>query len=140
MTASRAVITHSWILWRKVRGRDYKGHNKILGGDGFIHYLDYCEGFMIVYICQNYQVVCFEYVQLLYVNCTSIKLWKYKRITAVNEVSIVKIVSLTVTNPGNHRFWTLWSCLTYLASYFVIFLCSHHDQQNCLFSLVKKCH
>ena len=35
---------------------------KTLGGDGYVHYLDWGDGFTSVHLCQNYQVVHFKYV------------------------------------------------------------------------------
>lgn len=35
------------------RGGRAKGHKETLGGDGHVNYLDYGDGFIGVYICQD---------------------------------------------------------------------------------------
>lgn len=50
-------------MCREAGGRDYRGPEEVLRGDGYVCYLD-CD----IYICQNVPNV------ILYVNYTSIKL------------------------------------------------------------------
>ena len=33
-------------------GKDYQGYDETLGNDRYGHYLDYCDSFITVYICQ----------------------------------------------------------------------------------------
>lgn len=35
------------------------------GGDGCAHYLDCSDGVMDIYIHQNYEIICFKYVQFI---------------------------------------------------------------------------
>lgn len=88
MAESRSVVAHRWRPWGRTGGRGYKGHNTTCASGGYICYLDYYGGFMSVYICPSYQVIFFKYVQL-YVNYSSVQLWKQKRIMPVNEVSLL---------------------------------------------------
>lgn len=51
-------------------GRITKGCEESLGGDGYVHYLGYCEGFIVVHIiaytsCQSISVVHFKFVQFI---------------------------------------------------------------------------
>lgn len=45
-----------------VGGRIMKEHEETLGGDGYVHYLDYGDGFTGGYVCQIYQIKHFKYV------------------------------------------------------------------------------
>lgn len=42
-----------------------KEHEETLGGDGYVHYLDYGDGFTGGYVCQIYQIKHFKYVQFI---------------------------------------------------------------------------
>lgn len=42
-----------------------KGHKETLETDGYAHYLNCGDGFRSVYICQNYQIIHFKYIQLI---------------------------------------------------------------------------
>ena len=55
---------------RRTGGKDYQGQDETLGGDRYVHYLDYCDSFIIVYICQYISVVYFNMGSFLYVNYT----------------------------------------------------------------------
>ena len=44
---------------RRTGGKDYQGHDETLGSDRYVHYLDYCDSFITVYICQYISVVYF---------------------------------------------------------------------------------
>lgn len=54
-----------------------KGH-KALGGDWYVHYSDYCDGFIVVYICQSYQLCTLNMYSLFYVSYTAKGLKKKK--------------------------------------------------------------
>lgn len=45
-----------------------KGHEGTFGSDGYVHYFDRSDGFMNVYICQNYKLYTVNMHSLLYVN------------------------------------------------------------------------
>lgn len=53
------------------------GTRKLFWGDGYVHFLDFGDGFMGVYVYPKHQNVYPMYVQL-YVNYTSLKLLKKK--------------------------------------------------------------
>lgn len=42
--------------------RNYKGHEKPLGDDEYVHYLDHGDVFMQVHVCQNFHCVCQLYL------------------------------------------------------------------------------
>lgn len=54
-------------------GENYTGAGGNFGSHNYVHYFDYGDGFVGEYICQNYQIVHFKYVQFI-VNYTSTKL------------------------------------------------------------------
>lgn len=60
MTESWSVVAHKGRQRGRIGSRDYEGHNTTCASGAYICYLDYYDGFMNVYICQNYQVVCFK--------------------------------------------------------------------------------
>ena len=56
---------------RRTGGKDYQGHDENLGSDRYVHYLDYCDSFITVYIYVNIsQLYTFNMGSFLYVNYT----------------------------------------------------------------------
>lgn len=52
-------------------GRITKGQDETLGGEGYVHYLDCCKGFIVEYIYQSISTIHFNMSSLLYVNYTA---------------------------------------------------------------------
>lgn len=50
-----------------------KQHKETFGDDGYLHYLDCCDGFTGIFTCQNIKNVHFNYAVYYYVNYTLIK-------------------------------------------------------------------
>lgn len=53
-TKSGSVVAQAWGEGQGgTGGMDYKGVLRNCWSDGYLHYLDYGEGFSCIYICQN---------------------------------------------------------------------------------------
>ena len=71
--------------------RDYKGHKESLGGDGYVHYLNWGDGAQWIYIfVYTFQIVQFKQCILLHVNCTTI--WLLKKMIAEDSYSLRKTI------------------------------------------------
>lgn len=57
-------------LWgpagKDIEWRNTKGHREwVFAGDGYVHCLDFGDGFMVEYIYQNANILWFKYVQFI---------------------------------------------------------------------------
>lgn len=54
MTESKTVVALGWRLWGRGRkGENTKTFEETFGAEGYVHYLDYSDGFTGAYVCQN---------------------------------------------------------------------------------------
>lgn len=59
-------------------GKEGLPRDKTLG-DWYVHYSDYCDGFIVVYICQAISIVHFKHVQLIVCQLYSKRFLKKKK-------------------------------------------------------------
>lgn len=53
---------------------DYQGYEETSRSDGYVHHLDYNDGFLCTYYFKIYQIVYFKYKFFLYIDYASTKL------------------------------------------------------------------